>query len=85
MVLKRILGSKREEVTGGWRKLHNEELHNLYSLSYIRMNRSQGMRSTWHITCMGEMRNAYRSLVGMSDGRDLGVDRRAKLRWILGK
>jgi hypothetical protein len=45
-VLKRIFGPKRDEVTGGWRKLHNEELHNLYSsLSIIRMIKSKMM--TW--------------------------------------
>jgi hypothetical protein len=38
-VLTRIFGSKRDEVTGGWIKLHNEELHNLYSLSFVRMIR----------------------------------------------
>jgi hypothetical protein len=44
-VLRRIFGSKRHEVTGGWRKLHNEELHNLYSLpSIIRMIKSRRMR-----------------------------------------
>jgi hypothetical protein len=45
-VLRRIFGPKRDEVTGGWRKLHNEELHNLYSsLSIIRMDKSR--RMTW--------------------------------------
>jgi hypothetical protein len=44
-VLRRIFGAKREEVTGGWRKLHNEELHNLhYSSSIIRMNKSRSIR-----------------------------------------
>jgi hypothetical protein len=45
MVLRRILGTKRDEVMGGWRKLHNEELHNLYTLpSIIRMVKSRRMR-----------------------------------------
>jgi hypothetical protein len=58
-VLKRIFGPKRNEVTGGWRKLHNEELHNLYSSpSQIRMKKSK--RVTWagHVVRMGEKRNA---------------------------
>jgi hypothetical protein len=43
-VLRRIFGPKRDEVTGGWRKLHNEELHNLYSLNIIRVIKSRRMR-----------------------------------------
>jgi hypothetical protein len=53
-VLKRIFGSKRDEVTGGWRKLHNEELHNLYSPpSIIRMIKSRRMRWAGHVAQMG--------------------------------
>jgi hypothetical protein len=53
-VLSRILGPKRDEVTGGWRKLHNEELNNLYSSpSIIRMIKSRRMRSVGHVTRMG--------------------------------
>jgi hypothetical protein len=49
-VLRRIFGPKRDEVTGGWRKLHNEELHNLYSSpSIIRMIKSRRMRLTGHV------------------------------------
>jgi hypothetical protein len=49
-VLRRIFGPKRDEVTGGWRKLHNEELHNLYSSpSIIRMIKSRRMRWTGHV------------------------------------
>jgi hypothetical protein len=60
-VLRRIFGAKRDEVTGGWRKLHNEELHNLYSSpSIIRMINSMRTRDTRHVARMGEMRNAYR-------------------------
>jgi hypothetical protein len=52
--LKRIFGSKRDEVTGDWRKLHNEELHNLYSSpNIIRMLKSSRMRWTGHIARMG--------------------------------
>jgi hypothetical protein len=52
-VLRRIFGPKRDEVTGGWRKLHNEELHNLYSSpSIIRMIKSRRMRWAWHVAGM---------------------------------
>jgi hypothetical protein len=53
-VLRRICGPKRDEVTGGWRKLHIKELHNLYSLpSVIRMIKSRRMRWTGHVAHMG--------------------------------
>jgi hypothetical protein len=53
-VLRRIFGQKRDEVTGGWRKLHNEELHNLYSSpSIIRIIRSRRMRWAWHVARIG--------------------------------
>jgi hypothetical protein len=52
-------------VTGGWRKLHNEELHNLYSsISRIRIIKSRRMRWAEHVALMGEKRNVYRLLVG---------------------
>jgi hypothetical protein len=80
-VLRRIFGPKRDEVKGGWRKLHNEELHNLYSSpSIIRMMKSKRMRLTWHVARRGEKRNAYRILVGKPEGkRQLGRSRR---RWV---
>jgi hypothetical protein len=54
-VLRRIFGPKRDEVTGGWRKLHNEELHNLYSSpSMIRMIKSRRMRWAGHVAQMGQ-------------------------------
>jgi hypothetical protein len=59
-------------VTGGWRKLHNEELHDFYSSPNIRMIRSRGMRWAGHVARMGEMRNAYKILVGKPEGRSLG-------------
>jgi hypothetical protein len=68
-VLSRIFGLKRDEVTGEWRKLHNEELHDLYSSpSIIRIIKA---RRKWagHIARMGEKRNAYRLLVGKPEGR----------------
>jgi hypothetical protein len=69
---------QRDEVTGAWRKLHNEELHNLYSSpNIIRMIKSRKMRWAEHVTRMGETRNAYRLLVGNSEGkRSLGRPRR---------
>jgi hypothetical protein len=69
-VLRRIFGLKRDEVTGGWRKLKNEELHNLYSSpSTIRMIKSRRMRRAGHVARMGEKRNAYMILVGKSEGK----------------
>jgi hypothetical protein len=77
-VLRRIFGPKRDEVTGEWRKLHNEELHNLYaSPNIIRMIKSRRMRWEGHVARMGEKRNAYRILVGKPEGRrPLGRPRR---------
>jgi hypothetical protein len=68
-------------VTGGWRKLHNEELHNLYSSpSIIRIIKSRRMRRAGHVARMGEKRNVYSLLVGKPEGkRPLG---RPKRRWI---
>jgi hypothetical protein len=58
-------------VTGDWRKLHNEELHNLYSSpNIIRMIKSMGMRWAGHVARMGKERNAYRILVGNQKERD---------------
>jgi hypothetical protein len=63
-VLRRISGPKRDEVTGDWRKFHNEELHNLYSSpSIIRMNKSRRMRWTRHVSANRKMMNAYRIVV----------------------
>jgi hypothetical protein len=60
MVLRRIFGPRRDEVIGDWRKLHNEELHNLYSSpNIIRMIKSKRMRWVGHVARMGETRNAY--------------------------
>jgi hypothetical protein len=79
-VLRRIFGPKREEVTGAWRKLHNEELHGLYSSpSIIKVIKSRRMRWAGHVACMGEVRNAYNILVGKAGGRrPLG---RPRCRW----
>jgi hypothetical protein len=64
-VLRRIFGPKRDEVTGEWRKLHNEKLHDLYSSpSIIRIIKSRRMRWAGHVARMGEKRSVYRLLVG---------------------
>jgi hypothetical protein len=64
-VLRRIFGPRRDEVTEDWRKLHNEELHNLYSSpNIIRMIKSWKIRWAGHVALMEETKNAYRILVG---------------------
>jgi hypothetical protein len=69
-VLRRIFGPKRDEATGEWRRLHNEELNALYSApNIIREIKSRRMRWTGHIACMREKRGAYRILVGKPEGR----------------
>jgi hypothetical protein len=80
-VLRRIFGPKRDGVTGGWRKLYNEELHNLYSSpSKISIIKSRRMMWAGHVARMGGKRNVYRLLVGKPEGkRPLGRPRR---RWI---
>jgi hypothetical protein len=80
-VLRRIFGPKRDGVTGGWRKLYNEELHNLHSSpSIIRIIKSRRMRWAWHVARMGEKSNVYRLLVGKPEGkRPLG---RPGSRWM---
>jgi hypothetical protein len=68
--MRRIFGPKGDEVTGRWRKLHNEELHHLFSSpSIIRIIQSSRMRLAGHATRMGEKRNAYRLLVGKPKGK----------------
>jgi hypothetical protein len=69
-VLRRIFGPKRDEVTGEWRKLHNEELRDLYSSpSIIKIIKSRRMRWAGHVARMLEKRNAYRLLVGKPEGK----------------
>jgi hypothetical protein len=69
-VLRRIFGPKRDEVTGEWRKLHNEELYDLYySPSIIRIIKSRRMGWAGHVAHMGEKRNAYRFSVGKPEGK----------------
>jgi hypothetical protein len=70
-VLRRIFGLKRDEVTGEWRKLHNEELRDLYfSPSIIRIIKSRMMRWAGYVARMGEKRNSYRLLVGKPEGKN---------------
>jgi hypothetical protein len=68
-VLRRIFGPKRNEVTGGWTKLHNEELHNLYISKYnytVQVKEDEIGRAC---STNGEQRNAYRIMVGMPEGK----------------
>ena len=78
--LRRMFGPKRDEVTGEQRKLHNEELSDVYSSpSIVRLIKSRRMRWAGHLARMEERRGVYRVLVGKSDGRrPLGRPRR---RW----
>jgi hypothetical protein len=69
-VLRVIFGRKRDEVTGEWRRLHNEKLNDLYSSpNIIRVIKSRRMRWAGHVARMGEGRGAYRVLVGRPEGR----------------
>ena len=80
-VVKRIFGPRRDEVTGEWRRLHNEELNDLYSSpNIVRVIKSRRMRLAGHLARMGEERGVYRVLVGKPEGkRPLGRPRR---RWV---
>jgi hypothetical protein len=70
-VLRRIFGPKKDEMTGDSRKLHNEELHNLYSSpNIIRMIKSRKMRWAGHTAHMEDKRNACRILVGKLEEKD---------------
>jgi hypothetical protein len=79
-VLRRIFGPERDEVTGGWRELHNEELHGLYSSpSIVRVIKARRMKWVGHVARMGDVRGACNILVGKPEGRrPLGRPRR---RW----
>jgi hypothetical protein len=71
-VLRRIFGSTRDEVTGEWRKLHNEELHDLYSSSIIfRVIKSRRMRWAGHVASIWDSSGVYRVLVGKPEGKRL--------------
>jgi hypothetical protein len=75
------VGPRRDEVTGEWRRLHNEELNDLYcSTNIVRVIKSRRMRWAGHVACMGEERGVYRVLVGKQEGkRTLG---RSRCRWV---
>jgi hypothetical protein len=81
MVLRRIFGPRKDEVTGEWRRLHNEGLNNLYSSpNIVRVIKSRRMRWAGHVARRGEERGAYRVLVGKPKGkRPMGRPRR---RWV---
>ena len=85
-VLRKIFRAKRDKITGEWRKLHNAELHALYSSPNIIRNLKSRLRWAGHVARMEQFRNAYTVLVGnlrvreLSGGRD--VDWRIILKWI---
>jgi len=81
MVLRRIFVPRRDEVTGEWRGLHNEELNDLYSSpNIVRVIKSRRMRWAGHVARMGEERGVYRVLVGKPGGRR--PLRRPRRRWV---
>jgi len=80
MVLRRIFGPRRDEVTGEWRRLHNEELNLYSSPNIVRMIKSRRLRWAGHVARMGEERGAYRVLVGKPEGkRPLGRRRHRRV------
>jgi hypothetical protein len=89
MVLRRIFGTKRDEVTGERRKLYSEKLHNLYlSPNIVRQIKLRRIREAAHMASMGEERKVYKVLVGTPKGKslseDLGADGRMGSEWIFG-
>jgi len=80
-VLRRIFGPRRDELMGDWRRLHNEELNDLYSSpSIVRVIKSMRMRWAGHVVRMGEERGVYRVLLGKPKGRRPLV--RLRRRWV---
>jgi hypothetical protein len=77
-VLRRVFGPRRDEVTGEWRKLYNEELNDLYSLpNIVRVVKSRRIRWAGHVACMGEKKGVHKVLVEKPEGkRPLGKPRR---------
>jgi len=81
MVLRRIFGPKRDEVTGEWKRLHNEELNDFYSSpNIVRVMKSRRMRWAGYVARMGDERGVYRVLVGKPEGRR--SLRRPRRRWV---
>ena len=80
MMLYQLIGPRRDEVTGDWRRLHNEEINDLYSSpNIVRVIKSRRMRWAGHVARMGEERAVYRVFVGKPEGkRPLG---RPRPRW----
>jgi hypothetical protein len=86
----RILGPKADVVAGSWRRMHNEELHNLYtSPNIIKEVKSKKMTGAGHLACMGQMRMHTKfwleGLKGRDHSEDLGIDGKIILEWILRK
>jgi len=81
MVLRRIFGPRRDEVTEEWRRLHNKEINDLYSSpNTVRVIKSRRMRWAGHVARVGEERGVYRVLLGKPEGkRRLG---RPSRRWV---
>ena len=89
-MLRSICGSRRDEVTGEWRRLRNEELYTMYpSLNVIQVIKSRRMRGAGHVARMGERRNAYMFWCGnLREGehvKDPSVDGRIILKWTFEK
>jgi len=83
MVLRRIFGPRRDEVTGEWRRLHNEELNYLCSSpNIVRVIKSRRIRWAGHVVHMGEGMGGYRVLVGKPEG-DIGIDGWIILGWVI--
>jgi len=83
MVLRRIFGPRRDEVTGEWRRLHNEELNDMYSApNIVRVIKSRRMRWAGHVARMGEERGCIGCWWGKRREGDLGVDGWIILGWI---
>jgi len=81
MLLRKIFGPRRDEVTGEWRTLHNEELNDLYSSpNNMRVIKWRRMRWAGHVVHMGEERGLYRVLVGKPEGKSLLG--RPRSRWV---